>query len=80
MKLVRYGALGAEKPGIIDANGVLRDLSAHVSDIAGEALSDTALQALRALDHTSLPEVTGNPRIGACVGNIGKFLAEESRR
>ena len=74
MKLVRYGALGAEKPGIIDANGVLRDLSDHVPDIAGETLSDPALQALRALDHVSLPEVTGNPRIGACVGNIGKFL------
>ena len=74
MKLVRYGALGAEKPGIIDANGVLRDLSDHVRDIAGETLSDPALQALRALDHASLPEVTGNPRIGACVGNIGKFL------
>jgi len=74
MKLVRYGALGAEKPGIIDTNGVLRDLSDHVSDIAGDTLSDPALQALRALDHTSLPEVTGNPRIGACVGNIGKFL------
>ena len=74
MKLVRYGALGAEKPGIIDANGVLRDLSDHVPDIAGETLSDPALQALRALDHASLPEVTGNPRIGACVGNIGKFL------
>ena len=74
MKLVRYGALGAEKPGIIDTNGVLRDLSDHVSDIAGDTLSDPALQALRALDHASLPEVTGNPRIGACVGNIGKFL------
>ena len=48
MKLVRYGALGAEKPGIIDANGVLRDLSDHVADIAGETLSDPALQALRA--------------------------------
>ena len=57
MKLVRYGALGAEKPGIIDANGVLRDLSGHVSDIAGDTLSDPALQALRAVDHASLPEV-----------------------
>ena len=74
MKLVRYGALGAEKPGIIDVNGILRDLSDHVPDIAGDTLSDPALQALRALDHASLPEVTGNPRIGACVGNIGKFL------
>ncbi|MBW4706474.1 fumarylacetoacetate hydrolase family protein [Roseobacter sp. YSTF-M11] len=74
MKLVRYGAVGAEKPGMLDAAGTLRDLSAHVSDIAGEALSDAGLEKLRAIDPTTLPEVPGSPRIGACVGNIGKFL------
>lgn len=74
MKLVRYGQLGAEKPGMIDANGLLRDLSAHVADINGSALSDASLDALRALDLASLPVVEGSPRIGACVGNIGKFL------
>ena len=74
MKLVRYGQLGAEKPGMIDSNGLLRDLSAHVADINGSVLSDASLGPLRALDPASLPVVEGSPRIGACVGNIGKFL------
>jgi 2-keto-4-pentenoate hydratase/2-oxohepta-3-ene-1,7-dioic acid hydratase in catechol pathway len=74
MKLVRYGQLGAEKPGMIDSNGLLRDLSAHVADINGSVLSDASLAPLRALDPASLPVVEGSPRIGACVGNIGKFL------
>lgn len=72
MKLVRFGTPGAEKPGMLDAQGRLRDLSAHVSDIAGEVLAD--LSRLRALDPESLPLVPGNPRIGACVGGIGKFI------
>ncbi|MCL4105193.1 UNVERIFIED_CONTAM: hypothetical protein GTU68_018900 [Idotea baltica] len=71
---MRYGAVGAEKPGLLDAAGVLRDLSDHISDIAGEALSDEVLAKLRALDPADLPVVEGSPRIGACVGNIGKFL------
>lgn len=74
MKLVRYGAVGAEKPGMLDADGTLRDLSAHVSDITGEMLSDAGLEKLRAIDPASLPVVDGTPRIGACVGDIGKFL------
>jgi 2-keto-4-pentenoate hydratase/2-oxohepta-3-ene-1,7-dioic acid hydratase in catechol pathway len=74
MKLVRYGQLGAEKPGMIDSNGLLRDLSAHIADINGSVLSDASLDPLRALDPASLPVVEGSPRIGACVGNIGKFL------
>jgi 2-keto-4-pentenoate hydratase/2-oxohepta-3-ene-1,7-dioic acid hydratase in catechol pathway len=72
MKLVRYGARGAEKPGLIDAGGTLRDLSAHVPDIAGAALTD--LDRLRAIDAASLPTVPGTPRLGACVGGIGKFI------
>lgn len=72
MKLCRYGARGAEKPGMIDAQGRLRDLSGHVTDIAGDVLADLA--ALRAIDPDSLPLVAGNPRMGACVGNIGKFI------
>ena len=72
MKLVRYGAAGQEKPGLIDAEGRLRDLSAHVADIAGPVLAD--LSALRAIDPASLPLVEGNPRYGACVGGIGKFI------
>lgn len=74
MKLVRYGETGAEKPGLIDGDGVLRDLSRHVADIAGAALDDAALDQLRALSPASLPKVSGNPRLGPCVGNIGKFL------
>ena len=74
MKLVRYGDKGAEKPALMDADGMLRDLSAHVADINGAALSDATLATLRALDAASLPIVEGRPRIGACVGDIGKFL------
>ena len=74
MKLVRYGAVGQEKPGMLDSEGVLRDLSEHVSDIAGNALSESSLDKLRALDPANLPAVEGKPRIGACVGSIGKFL------
>jgi 2-keto-4-pentenoate hydratase/2-oxohepta-3-ene-1,7-dioic acid hydratase in catechol pathway len=72
MKLVRYGARGAEKPGMIDGAGALRDLSAHVPDIAGDVLAD--LGALAALDPASLPLVAGSPRLGAPVGQIGKFI------
>jgi 2-keto-4-pentenoate hydratase/2-oxohepta-3-ene-1,7-dioic acid hydratase in catechol pathway len=74
MNLVRYGDKGAEKPALMDADGMLRDLSAHVADINGAALSDATLATLRALDAASLPIVEGRPRIGACVGDIGKFL------
>ncbi|QJF49973.1 fumarylacetoacetate hydrolase family protein [Roseobacter ponti] len=74
MKLVRYGAAGAEKPGMLDDGGVLRDLSAHVNDIAGDVLSDAGLDKLRAIDPASLPAVEGSPRMGACVGGIGKFM------
>jgi 2-keto-4-pentenoate hydratase/2-oxohepta-3-ene-1,7-dioic acid hydratase in catechol pathway len=74
MKLVRYGAPGSEKPALVDSDGALRDLSAHVADISGEMLSDASLNTLRALDPAKLPLVNGGPRIGACVGDIGKFL------
>lgn len=74
MKLLRYGPLGQEKPGLLDQNGVLRDLSAHIDDVAGAALSDEALARLRALDTDTLPKVEGDPRLGACVGGIGKFI------
>ena len=73
MKLVRYGADGAEKPGLIDANGELRDLYGHVTDIGGADISDATMARLRALDSATLPKVSGAPRIGACVGNSGKF-------
>ena len=69
MKLVRYG-----EPGLIDGDGALRDLSAHVNDITGAALSDAELDRLRALDTATLPMVKGSPRMGACVAGIGKFM------
>ncbi|WP_186224653.1 ureidoglycolate lyase [Burkholderia gladioli] len=74
MKLLRYGPVGQEKPGLLDAGGRIRDLSAVIPDLAGEVLSDAALARLRALDPASLPLVPGEPRIGACVGQIGKFV------
>ena len=74
MKLVRVGPLGQEKPGMIDADGKLRDLSSHVSDIAGDVLSAKGLQALKAIDPTSLPVVDGTPRHGACVGGVSKII------
>ena len=74
MKLLRYGPMGAEKPGLLDNSGLLRDLSEHVDDINGMMLDDVTLDRLRALDMSALPIVEGEPRLGACVGNIGKFL------
>ncbi len=73
MKLVRYGATGAEKPGMIDADGAVRDLSAHVADIAGAMLGDAALAKLAAIDPATLPVVEVD-RYGPCVGAVGKFL------
>ncbi|GFE65465.1 fumarylacetoacetate hydrolase family protein [Litoreibacter roseus] len=74
MKLVRYGAPGSEKPGLIDPDGTLRDLSGVIADVEGSTLGDAALDKLRDLNVTSLPAVDGDPRLGACVGSIGKFL------
>ncbi|MBV7561423.1 ureidoglycolate lyase [Pseudomonas sp. sia0905] len=74
MKLLRYGAKGAEKPGLLDADNQIRDLSGHVADIAGDVLTPAGLAALAKIDPASLPIVTGNPRIGACVGQVGKFV------
>lgn len=74
MKLMRYGPSGAEKPGILDNDGAIRDLSSVVSDIAGDVITQEGLNKLRAVDPASLPKVDGNPRIGPCVGNIGKFM------
>ena len=74
MKLLRYGAHGAEKPGMVDANGIIRDLSGHIKDFAGEGLSDATFSKLRVLDPSSLPLVEASNRIGACVGNVGEFI------
>jgi 2-keto-4-pentenoate hydratase/2-oxohepta-3-ene-1,7-dioic acid hydratase in catechol pathway len=75
MKLVRYGAVGQEKPGLIDKSGQLRDLSGQVKDLAGEAFSPASLAKIAALDTASLPAVAGKPRIGSPVGGLPKFIA-----
>ena len=75
MKLVRYGKLGSEKPGLVDSAGKLRDLTDIVADIAGEALSPQTLARLRKIEAESLPLVRGKPRLGACVGKVGNFVA-----
>jgi len=75
MKLVRYGAAGREKPGMIDANGKLRDLSKVVDDIAGDTLSPAGLAKLKKLKPEKLPLVKGKPRLGACVNGVGNFIA-----
>ncbi|EKS70952.1 MULTISPECIES: fumarylacetoacetate hydrolase family protein [Caballeronia] len=74
MKLLRYGSPGEEKPGLLDADGHIRDLSNHVADIAGDALLPDSLARLKALDIASLPRVEGNPRLGPCVGGTRKFI------
>lgn len=74
MKLVRYGEPGAEKPGLIDAAGAIRDLSGHVPDIAGAVLTPEGLATIAAVDPASLPIVPGTPRFGPCVAGTGKFI------
>ena len=74
MKLLRYGEPGQERPGMLDEQGRLRDLSQHIADVGGAALSPASLAKLRALDSAALPLVEGQPRLGACVGGIGKFI------
>jgi len=75
MKLVRFGAAGAEKPGVVDAQGVVRDLSAHVKDITGEALGASSLDKLRKIDLKSLPVAPQGARLGAPVGQVRNFIA-----
>ncbi|AET91045.1 5-carboxymethyl-2-hydroxymuconate Delta-isomerase [Burkholderia sp. YI23] len=74
MKLLRYGAPGREKPGLLDANGTIRDLSGVVGDIAGDALLPESIARLAKLDPSTLPSVPAGERIGPCVGRIGKFI------
>jgi 2-keto-4-pentenoate hydratase/2-oxohepta-3-ene-1,7-dioic acid hydratase in catechol pathway len=74
MRLLRYGPAGSEKPGMLDAEGRLRDLSGHVPDISSDTLGEPLLERLRAVDPATLPLVDGDPRIGPCVGRIGKFI------
>jgi 2-keto-4-pentenoate hydratase/2-oxohepta-3-ene-1,7-dioic acid hydratase in catechol pathway len=74
MKLLRYGSAGQEKPGLLDSTGAIRDLSGVVSDIAGDTLLPDSLAKLRKVVPASLPKVNGTPRIGPCVGRVGKFV------
>lgn len=74
MKLLRYGDQGAEKPGLLDSDGNIRDLSAHVSDLAGAALLPESLSRIAALDPAALPLVSDSPRVGPCVAGTGKFI------
>jgi 2-keto-4-pentenoate hydratase/2-oxohepta-3-ene-1,7-dioic acid hydratase in catechol pathway len=74
MKLVRYGDLGSERPAMVDSEGGLRDLSVIVSDFAGATLLPDSLQKLRQLNPADLPLVSGSPRLGACIGAVGKFV------
>jgi 2-keto-4-pentenoate hydratase/2-oxohepta-3-ene-1,7-dioic acid hydratase in catechol pathway len=75
MKLVRYGAAGREKPGIVDGEGRIRDLSAVVQDIDGETLSPKSLAKLAKLKADKLPPVRGTPRLGSCIARPGNFIA-----
>ena len=75
MKLLRYGPPGQEKPGLLDRDGKIRDLSGVVGDIDGAALAPASLDRLRGLDPASLPLVSGTPRLGPCVGTISKIVA-----
>jgi 2-keto-4-pentenoate hydratase/2-oxohepta-3-ene-1,7-dioic acid hydratase in catechol pathway len=74
MKLLRYGPVGQEKPGLLDAQGQIRDLSGTVPDIAGEALTPAGIARLKGIDPASLPVVSGHPRLGPCVAGTGKFI------
>lgn len=74
MKLLRYGVKGFEKPGLLDDQNQIRDLSGHIDDISGNALSNKGISELKKLDISSLPKVAGNPRIGPCVNHVGKFI------
>lgn len=74
MKLLRYGTQGIEKPGMMAADGTIRDLSGHIEDLTGAELSDAGLARLRDIDVNSLPVVEGSARLGPCVGNVGKFV------
>ncbi len=75
LKLVRYGPAGAEKPGLVDAQGRIHDLSGHIADITPEVLSDEGMAALAAIPLAQLPVVEGNPRLGVPLTGIGKMMA-----
>ncbi len=75
MKLLRFGPKGKEKPGLLDADGMIRDLSAHLPDLGGAYLGRARLEVLAALNPADLPIVPADTRLGPCVGGVGKFIA-----
>ena len=75
MKLLRFGNIGEEKPGAIDSNGIIRDLSSIINDLNGQSIDDLTLERLRKINLKSLPAVSNNTRIGPCIGSVGKFLS-----
>ena len=74
MKLLRYGDIGNEKPGILDNEGKIRDLSSHIPDINGDTISENSLNKIASINISSLPIIPDGTRLGSCVGNSGKFL------
>jgi 2,4-diketo-3-deoxy-L-fuconate hydrolase len=74
MKLLRYGAAGQEKPGALDSEGRIRDLSSVIPDVTGETISPESVARLKNLHLADFLEVAGQPRLGACVGRVGKFI------
>ena len=75
MKLLRFGKIGEEKPGAIDSNGIIRDLSSIINDLNGQSIDDLTIERLRKINLKSLPAVSNNTRIGPCIGSVGKFLS-----
>ena len=74
MKLLRFGEIGAEKPGILDDENNVRDLSDHIDDIDGRTISEEGLNYIRSIDIAGLPIISAQTRIGPCVGNVGKYV------
>ena len=75
MKLLRFGNIGEEKPGAIDSDGIIRDLSDIINDVNGHSITDDALENLRKINLKSLPAISNDTRIGPCIGSVGKFLS-----
>ena len=74
MKLMRFGPVGAERPGLLDEDGVIRDLSSIIPDVTGAVLDDAELARLRTIDPKRLPRIDNPERIGPCVSHVGKFI------